>query len=302
MNRPLLMLSLVLAAAPLFAQEAAKPAPTPDEIVVASVNGQTISQAKLDQLWQRMSENMRAQYEKNGGKTAFLESYVRRLLVIQEALKNGFDKQPDVQTELEAARDSALFDLYVRDVIAAPLVTDQEVRAFYDQNPSEFTTPERAHVRHILTSAANNHNPEGARAKITQVMSELFQAYRANPNGFVDAFAAAARKYSEDTTSAQNGGDLGWVSREQLDPRLSEGAFTMKTGVMSGIIEAADGFHLLLIEQREPASKQSFDEAKAGIREYLLNKNAGRIIETLTKHTADLRANAKVTLYPDNVR
>ena len=96
-----------LVALPLAAQApAAAQAQDPGRKVVAVINGETITRAKLDQLWERAGTQMRSQYEKNGGKGAFLENYIGKRLMIQEALKTNFDKRPEVVAEVDAARES----------------------------------------------------------------------------------------------------------------------------------------------------------------------------------------------------
>ena len=98
-----LALSLVIAALPVAAQE--KPAPAHPAKQVAILNGEIITAERLDHLWNNMGVAIRDQYEKAGGKAAFLENYLRKRLVIQEAIKSGFDKRPDVIADIDSARD-----------------------------------------------------------------------------------------------------------------------------------------------------------------------------------------------------
>src|SRR5216683_4130081 len=97
------LLALVL---PLAAQEAVKQVSVGDK-PVATINGEVITVARLDQLWSRVPTQTKTQYKANGGKAAFLNNYIGKRLLVQEALKHGFDKKPDVQSDIEAARESA---------------------------------------------------------------------------------------------------------------------------------------------------------------------------------------------------
>ena len=91
----LLLTAALVAALPLAAQ------PSTNSLIVATVNGEAITQAKLDQLWNRLSEKMKKQYEKSGGgKAGFLDNFIREPLLRQQAVAKGFDKKPDVQAEL----------------------------------------------------------------------------------------------------------------------------------------------------------------------------------------------------------
>src|SRR5262245_4902077 len=115
MKRLIVLLPVAALALPLAAQQ---PAPAPSPKQVAVVNGEVVTADKLDQMWNNMGVQMRDQYDKAGGKSAFLENYLRKRLIIQEAIKSGFDKRPDVRADMDSGAESALFDRYVRDVVA----------------------------------------------------------------------------------------------------------------------------------------------------------------------------------------
>ena len=106
MPRIITVLVLTLIATVAVAQQPAKEA----EKIVATVNGEVITKAKLDMLYANMNSQMRAQYDRAGGKMAFLDNYVAKRLLLQEAAKSGFDQRPEVQAAAEAAKESALFD------------------------------------------------------------------------------------------------------------------------------------------------------------------------------------------------
>src|SRR5687768_12322192 len=144
MNRiAIAALILGISTSALAQQPAAAPA---EPKIVAVINGETITKAKLDAMYASMSTQMRAQYDKAGGKMAFLDNYIAKRLLIQEALKTGFDKRPEVQSVLEQARESALFDRYVKDQVGSQLVTEAEIQKFYDDNLPNFATPEQRRV------------------------------------------------------------------------------------------------------------------------------------------------------------
>jgi peptidyl-prolyl cis-trans isomerase C len=302
MTRSLMILAVVVVSAvPLFAQETAAP---PAKNVVAVVNGETITAEQLDLLWNRIGEKMRGQYEKAGnGKLRFLENYVSKRLLLQLAEQSDFETAPHVQAELDAAKEAALFDLYVRDVVAAQIVTEPMVRKFYDEHAAEFVHPETAKVRMIQVSK-EKHSVEEARLLISNVMRDLFTVRMSSQNNrkaLSDAFAAAAKKNSEHA-SATAGGDLGWVRAEGLDPALRTGVFGMQPGSMSGILETEDALHLVLVEDRAPGWTQSYESARPGIREYLFGANTQKVVEAVSRATRELSASGNVTLYPDNMK
>lgn len=311
MKACLIILALaVLFAVPLLAQQPAASAATPAAAapvaknVVATVNGEPITAAELDRLWNRMGVKMRAQYEKTGnGKLRFLENYVGKRLLLQLAAQTEFEQSPAVQAELEAAKEAALFDLYVRDVVASQIVTEATVKKYYDDHPTDFVHPEAAKIRMIAISKAK-HSVEEARTLIGDLMKDLYGVRAASANNaaaVTQAFAAAAAKTSEHA-SAATGGDLGWVGRDELDPKIGEAVFSMTPGAISGILETTAALQLVLVEGRQLASTESYESARAGIREYLIGANTQKVVEAVNRATLELRASSKVTLYPENVK
>ncbi|HYM61972.1 MAG TPA: peptidylprolyl isomerase [Thermoanaerobaculia bacterium] len=316
MNR-FLISTLALAALPLLGQQPA-PAPQPaasaaSQKIVAVVNGETITLEKLNQLYDRLGTQMREQYERTGGKAGFLDNYIRKRLVVQEAIKSGFDKRPEIQAEMDAAKEGALFDRYVRDVVSAPIVTDAEIHAYYDQHQSEFATPEMIKVRHIVITANGAGPAPKTKEQALEAIKGVYTAIRSQnvfPKGtdqdaidriVLAHFAQAAQKYSEDG-SAQSGGDLGWVSRGSLDTTFEETAFALKKGSMSGIVETRFGFHLILVEDKKPAGTESFETAKSKVREYLMTQHASDVMAAAAKLMNDLRNSSKVSVNLENLR
>ena len=294
----------VLALCLLFTLTALAQQPPADDskTIVAIVNGETITKEKLDALYSAMGVQMRAQYDRAGGKKAFLDNYISKRLLVQEALKKGFDQKPEVKAAIEAARESAIFDRFVREVVAMPLVSDSDVQKYYEGNITQFATPEQVRVRHIITMAQGKSKEEALR-KIQQAMAEIRQAAGTGEESsriLLSRFAEAARKYSEDG-SAQSGGDLGWQGKGALDPKFEEAAFNIKPGVMSGVIESSFGYHLIFVEEKKAAGTQPLAEVQSDIREFLLAQKAADVMGSVKRLTNELRAHSKVAVFPENM-
>ena len=321
------LIPLLLLASAAFAQQAppGKTASAPQSTAaaaaddskrpVAVINGETITVEKLNRMYANLNTQMRTNYDQNGGKGAFLENYIRKRLMLQEAFKTGFDKKPEVVATLETARESALFDRYVRDVVAAGIVTEKDVRDYYDAHPDDFATPEKVHVRHIVvavTNAGPAPKTDGqALEEISHIAAELRAADVSSAMGKPDEatmaklrlahFEDAAKKYSEDS-SAESGGDLGWMSKGQLDPTFEAAAWGLKPGVISGVVHSKFGYHLIYVEGKEPAGVEPFDAVKSGIREYLLTQKATDVVNAVARLTNELKANSRISVFPENIK
>jgi EpsD family peptidyl-prolyl cis-trans isomerase len=319
------LLFISLLALPALAQQSAPAQPpaaqsaaaaVPDsQRAVAVINGETVTVEKLDHMYNNLNTQMRKNYDSNGGKGALLENYIRKRLLIQEAIKSGFNKRPEVLEALDAVKESALFDRYVRDVVAAPIVSDDDVKTFYTEHPDEFATAEKLHVRHIVIAVTDvgpgAKTAEEALNRIGKVAIEIRGQDAASAQSTTDPvtlarlrlahFADAAKKYSEDGSGA-SGGDLGWIVKGQTDPDFEKAAWDMKTGVLSGIIKSKFGYHLILVEGRQARGTEPFDSVRSSIREYLMTQKATDVVMSVTRLTNELRNASRISVFPENIK
>ncbi len=165
------------------------------------------------------------------------------------------------------------------------IVTDDDMMAFYNENPSYFTQPERVHASHILVNMENTATDEEkalALKKIKEIEQEL--KYGAD-------FAELAKLKSEGP-SGPNGGDLGEFTRGQMVGEFETIAFALPEGKISGIVETQFGYHIIKLHTRYPESSVPFEEVKAEINKYLFDEKSSNklndFLESL-KEEANIR-------------
>jgi peptidyl-prolyl cis-trans isomerase D len=127
----------------------------------------------------------------------------------------------------------------------------------YNQNQESFRTPERVKVRHILLKT--DGKPASEDPKIKAKAEDLLKQIRGGAD-----FAALAKKNSEDTGSAANGGEYpGWVTRGQTVPEFEKAAFSLKPGQTSDLVKTQYGYHIIQVLQHQDAGLRPFEEAKS---------------------------------------
>lgn len=149
--------------------------------------------------------------------------------------------------------------------LEAPIVGDDEVRWYYDNNQVRYSYPETREARHILVTI-NDDYPENRREEAWRRIQDI--AGRVGTNA--ERFAEQALKHSECPTSIQQG-RLGRLRPGQLFSELDKALFALNEGDIVGPVETEIGFHLLYCETIYPAGTIGFEQAKEKIRDELQN-------------------------------
>ena len=149
-------------------------------------------------------------------------------------------------------------------------VSDAEIKAWYDGHKDRYVQPEERRVSHILLSTEGDAGKDkaGVQMKAESVLKEV-QAAPAK-------FAELAKKYSQDSGSAKNGGDLGFFGRGMMDKAFEDAAFGLADGEISGLVQTDYGFHIIKLDGIKPAKQRPLDEVRAEIETELKNQAATR--------------------------
>jgi len=169
-------------------------------------------------------------------------------------------------------------------------VSDDELKAIYQQNIQQYQVPDRVHAEHILFTTVGKTDAEVAEIK-KQAESVLAQAKKGSN------FEDLAKKYSEDPGSKAKGGDLGWLVHGQTVQEFDKAAFETPKGQISDLVHTQYGFHIIKVIDKETAHTQPFDEVKDSIRApYLLQKVDKQEDSIADQMSSQIRQSNKTTL------
>jgi peptidyl-prolyl cis-trans isomerase SurA len=146
-------------------------------------------------------------------------------------------------------------------------VKDDEIEAYYKQNPEKFTENDTYHLFHIFTVF-----PKDATEAAKQATAAKLEKVRALIAGGME-FEEAAKKYS-DSPTGPSGGDLGWFRLDQLLPAFREQTAKLTLGQMSPVFVHENGAHLLMVKAIKPGEVVPFDRAKDSIRDLIYQQKA----------------------------
>ena len=183
--------------------------------------------------------------------------FLKDVKVTPEALEAFFKKDP-AHYKLPEQRQVRYVVIDPDQVRAQVTVSDAGLHEYYAQHLSDYRVPDRVKVAQILFKTAGKTPPEVA--TIEKTAADVLNQIRAGAS-----FGELAKKYSEDTT-AQAGGELGWLVHGQTVPEFDSTAFSLKPGQVSGLIKTGYGIVIIKLEDKQVAHLQSFDEVKDSIR------------------------------------
>jgi peptidyl-prolyl cis-trans isomerase D len=149
-------------------------------------------------------------------------------------------------------------------------VEEQAIKDYYDAHASDYEQPERLHLQHILFLVPAGAD-ETAKKAIRDKAEALLPAARGADK---NAFSELAKKNSDDTLSAENGGDLGVVARGALEAPLEEAAFKLNVGEVSDVVESARGLHIIRLDEKIPGGPKPLADVREDIVKELRSRGA----------------------------
>jgi peptidyl-prolyl cis-trans isomerase C len=236
----LLLALLAVAAAPVFAQN------------LAVVNGKAIPSSRADAVVKQVVAQGQ-QTDSPQLREAVKKDLIAREVMMQEAVKQGFEKDATVKSQLEVARQTIIINALVRDYITKHKITDADIKAEYERYKAQAGDKEY-HVRHILLATEPEAKAIIAKLKGGAKFEEL-------------------AKQSKDTGTAANGGDLDWATPSSF-PKVFSDAFVglQKGAVTENPVQTPNGFHVIKLDDTRPTKLPALEEVKGQIEEALQQK------------------------------
>jgi peptidyl-prolyl cis-trans isomerase C len=252
------------------AQQPAAPAPSADKPVpapVAIVNGTPISRTEYDiyvkNLLQGKQQDLTAEQ-----KNQVLDELISMQLLSAQADKDGLEKDPDTQAQLEILRMRVLADAESQKYLKGQEPTDAELHAEYATAIAAMDKNEY-HARHILVASKDQAD---------QIIKKLKGGAK---------FEDLAKSQSTDG-SKTNGGDLGWFTLARMVKPFGDAVKDLKKGEYTQTpVQTQFGWHVIKLEDTRDVTPPPFDQVKPQLTNGVVRKK-------LQAHVADLKKDAKI--------
>ena len=150
-------------------------------------------------------------------------------------------------------------------------VAETDIKTFYDQNIARYKTPEQRRASHILINApkdASAADKAAAKAKAEKILEQV----RKSPGDF----AKLAKENSQDSVSAERGGDLNFFGIGDMVKPFEDAAFALKEGEISGLVQSDFGFHIIRVTDIKAPTTRELSEVKANIAAEIKRQQSGK--------------------------
>ncbi len=134
-------------------------------------------------------------------------------------------------------------------------VSDEEVAQWFEENQETLMNPERIEARHVFIPTLD-HPPEEAKQKLDEALKNLIAKTK--------DFPTLVKELSEDPATRENGGNLGWMTRDRLPADFSAPVFSLEVGKPT-LVRTRLGWHLVEVTARKPAEPRTLEQAKPEI-------------------------------------
>jgi len=220
--------------------------------ILAKVNGQPITSADLDAFIISMGPGGE-RYNNPEGRKMVLEQLINKKLFLADAAKNLYEYDPKFKAEFQRMKEEMLANFAIAKAVESVKVTDEEAKAFFEENKSELMSGETVNASHILVATEEEAN-------------EILAKINAGEISFEDA----ARAHSS-CPSSEQGGNLGEFGRGQMVPEFDSACFEMAVGEIRGPVKTQFGFHLIKLNAKNEAKPIEFSEIADQIKQKLMS-------------------------------
>lgn len=239
--------------------------------VLANVGGTPIYQSEVDEIvvaYASRGQN----FDSEQGRSMILEQLIGKRLLVLDAKKNLMEHNAEFKAELEKMKNEMLANFNIAKVMEKVEVKDEDIKAYFEENKSQFVRPESVAASHILVDSEEKAN-------------EILENIKSGKISFEDA----ARSNST-CPSGQNGGSLGEFTKGQMVPEFDKAVFSMEVGELCGPVKTQFGYHIIKLTGKNEAGEMAFEDVK--------DQLANNLIHEKRQQAYDSKINQLKIVYP----
>jgi peptidyl-prolyl cis-trans isomerase SurA len=176
---------------------------------------------------------------------------------VEEMKKQGEQLNPaDPNTTRSVREQLTLMRVVDREVRGLIMVAESEMKRYYREHQDRFAYPEEYQLSQILIKPRTPDDLAVAQGRAEALLATLKQG---------EPFEELALRFS-DGADASRGGRLGLVRQGELIPALEQALTSLQVGQITGIVETAEGLHIVRVDDKKPRQYRPFEQVKAEIQ------------------------------------
>ena len=239
------------------------------ENVLAVVAGKELTEAQFEAYLKSVPREQQMYAQNPQYREQYKEQFIDLYLFAQLGKDEKMDETDEFKEIMEGARRDILAQLSMRDMLKDITVTEEEQKAFYEENKAQFGKGATVSAKHILTDS-----------------EEKCQTILKNIEAGEKTFEDAAREFSDGPSGAK-GGDLGEFGKGQIVKEFEDAAFDAEIGKVVGPVKTQYVYHLIKVEKKNEPKTAEFEEVKGQIYQQLLGKKQNESYESKVKELKD---------------
>ncbi|MEL7293588.1 MAG: peptidylprolyl isomerase [Pseudomonadota bacterium] len=190
--------------------------------------------------------------------TLSLADFAEKAELSEQEIEQFYQQNAERYTRPEQAK-VAFIELSAQQLKQSLTISDDEAQQYYQQNLDKYSSEEQRRVSHILVEGDDE-------AKAQAILDQLTAG---------TDFAALAEEKSDDFGSASEGGSLGWIERDVMDPAFEEAAFALQNvGDTTGLVKSDFGYHIIKLDELKDSVVKPYQEVASDIKQELRDQRA----------------------------
>ena len=215
--------------------------------VLAIVDGREVKESDLNNLMRNLGQNA-SYFQGVDGRTKLIDELIMHELMYSDALENNIENEEEFIEVFNDMKKSMLQQYNLRKMFNQIILSEDEVKDFYEKNKYMYKRPEMVQASHILVDTEEKAN---------EILEDITDGL---------SFEDAAKQYSS-CPSKQEGGSLGQFGKGQMVKEFEDAVFAMHVGQISPPVKTQFGYHLIKLTEHMPERNSDFEEVYQEVKD-----------------------------------
>lgn len=207
---------------------------------------------------------------------------------VQEAVDSFNESVNGDDTTKEQAEKAGINDEFLKYVLTRELaasayqeyfnkntdVEESKLKEEYEANKDSYNTVTASHILISTTDDSGEELSDKKKAEAKEKAEEVLKKAKAGED-----FAKLAKEYSDDTSNAESGGELGAFTYGQMVEEFSKAAFALDKGEISDIVETSYGYHIIKVTDKATTYEAAKDSVKSALLSTQFSEEVQKLVD-----------------------